>query len=53
MSHPTTTDQNVEKTALEQLISECKRRLDLARSERDELKIALAESALNDLLDRY
>lgn len=33
-------------------VAEAKRKLDLARQRRDELSIALAEAALNDLLDR-
>lgn len=48
-----TTVADSEKVATGQLIIDCKRQLDLARAERDKLKIALAESALNDLLERY
>lgn len=48
-----TTDPNVEKMGITQLLLECKHQLDKARAENDPLKIELAEAALNDLLDRY
>lgn len=41
------------RTARERAIMEAMRELDFARATGDQLRIALAEAALNDLLDRY